>query len=106
MERWGAMNMVAVRDFLSTLNNLAQSGLPASGWLRFAEYGGGAAPHASAGESSSEPWWSGEYAEAGIEPPLEELLDDPVIHLMMRADHLEPEQVRLLLTSRQVQAEP
>jgi hypothetical protein len=89
MERWGAINMVAVRDLLSTLNNLAQSGLPASG-----------------GESSSEPWCDGEYAEAGIEPPLEELLDDPVIHLMMRADHLEPEQVRRLLTSRQGQAEP
>ena len=100
MERWGAMNIVAVRNLLSTLNNLAQSG------LRFAEYGGGAAPHASAGASSSEPWWDGEYAEAGIEPPLEELLDDPVIHLMMRADHLEPEQVRRLLTSRQAQAEP
>jgi hypothetical protein len=106
MERWGAINMVAVRDLLSTLNNLAQSGLPASGWRRLAEHGGLAAPDASGGESSSEPWWCGEYAEAGIEPPLEELLDDPVIHLMMRADHLEPEQVRRLLTSRQGQAEP
>jgi hypothetical protein len=106
MERWGAMNMVAVRDLLSTLNNLAQSGLPPSGWLRFAEHGGAAAPHASVGDSSLEPWWEGEYAEAGVEPPLEELLDDPVIHLMMRADHLEPEQVRRLLTSRQMQAEP
>jgi hypothetical protein len=106
MERWGAMNMVAVRNLLSTLNNLAQSGLPASGWLRLVEHGGGTAPHASAGDSSSEPWWEGEYAEAGVEPPLEELLDDPVIHLVMRADRLEPEQVRRLLTSRQMQAEP
>jgi hypothetical protein len=106
MERWRAINMVAVRDLVSTLNDPAQSGLPASGWLRSAEHGGAAVPDASAGESSSEPSRHGEYAEAGIEPPLEELLDDPVIHLMMRADHLEPEQVRRLLTSRQGQAEP
>jgi hypothetical protein len=99
------MNMVAVRNLLSTLNNLAQSGLLASARLRLAENGGAVAPDVSA-DSSSEPWWDGEYAEAGVEPPLEELLDDPVIHLMMRADHLEPEQVRRLLTSRPVQAEP
>jgi hypothetical protein len=100
------MDMVAVRNLLSTLNNLAQSGLLASGWLPLAESGGVASPAASAGGSSSEPWWEGEYAEAGVEPPLEELLDDPVIHLMMRADHLEPEQVRRLLTSARQQAEP
>ena len=92
--------MVAVRNLLSTLNNLAQSG----GWLPPAENGAAAAPHTSAGDSSSEPWWEGEYAEAGVEPPLEELLDDPVMHLMMRADHLEPEQVRRLFMSGQRQA--
>ena len=26
------------------------------------------------------------YATAGIEPPLEELLDDPIAHLVMRRD--------------------
>jgi hypothetical protein len=94
--------MVAVRNLLSTLNNLAQSGLLAS-WPRLPEHGAAAAPGAAnAADSSSE--WQSAYAEGGVEPPLEELLDDPVIHLMMRADQLEPEQVRRLLTSRQGQA--
>jgi hypothetical protein len=98
--------MVAVRNLLSTLNNLAQSGLLASGWLRAGDTDVAAAP-AVAGASGGA-WEPGEgaYTEAGVEPPLAELLDDPVIHLMMRADRLEPEQVRRLLTSRQGQAEP
>jgi hypothetical protein len=29
------------------------------------------------------------YATAGIEPPLEELLDDPIAHLVMRRDGVE-----------------
>jgi hypothetical protein len=29
------------------------------------------------------------YATAGIEPPLEELLDDPITHLVMRRDGVE-----------------
>jgi hypothetical protein len=100
------MNMVAVRNLLSTLNSLAHSGLVAGGWPRLPEHAGAAAPgDASAGDAASEPWWDGDYVEGGVEPPLEELLDDPVIHLMMRADQLEPEQVRRLLTSRQGQAD-
>lgn len=91
--------MVAVRNLLSTLNNLAQSGLLASGWPRVPEHDGAAAPtDVDTGGFSSRPGES-DYAEGGVEPPLEELLDDPVMHLMMRADHLEPEQVRRLFTS-------
>jgi hypothetical protein len=98
--------MVAVRNLLSTLNSLAQSGLLASGWLRAGEnHGTGAPTVADASGGSWEPA-EGAYTEAGVEPPLEELLDDPVVHLMMRADRLEPEQVRRLLTPRQGQAEP
>ena len=84
--------MVAVRNLLSSLNSLAQSGLHASGW-RDGDHAATVAadPH------------EGPYAEGGVEPPLDELLEDPVIHLMMRADHLEPEQVRLLLTSRRAE---
>ena len=93
--------MVAVRNFLSTLNSLAHVGLVP----RLAERGGAAPERASAGEDS-EPWWEGAYAEGGVEPPLEEVLDDPVIHLMMRADQLEPEQVRRLLISRRGQIDP
>jgi hypothetical protein len=99
--------MVAVRNLLSTLNNLAQSGLVASAWPRLPEHGGAvAAENPAAGDASAAPWWEGEYVEGGVEPPLEELLDDPVIHLMMRADRLEPEQVRRLLTSGERQAKP
>jgi hypothetical protein len=87
--------MEAVRNLLSSLNSLAQSGFVASGWRdsdRVATLVA-AAPD------------EGPYAEGGIEPPLEELLDDPVMHLVMRADRLEPEQVRLLLISGQWRAE-
>jgi hypothetical protein len=98
--------MAAVRDLLSSLNSLAQSGLLAGGWLRLGDNDGAEAPtHAGASASFPEPREDA-YTEGGVEPPLDELLDDPVIHLMMRADRLEPEQVRRLLTSRQWQAEP
>ncbi|HEX5078414.1 MAG TPA: hypothetical protein VFV80_04635 [Geminicoccaceae bacterium] len=94
--------MVAVRNLLSTLNSLAQAGLP-----RFAERAGAATPRpAATTDEASEPWFEGPYVEGGVEPPLDELLGDPVIHLMMRADQLEPEQVRRLLTSRQGQSDP
>ena len=33
------------------------------------------------------------YALAGVEPPLEELLDDQIAHLIMRRDGLEPADV-------------
>jgi hypothetical protein len=33
------------------------------------------------------------YAVAGIEPPLEELLDDPIARLIMRRDGIEPADV-------------
>jgi hypothetical protein len=34
-----------------------------------------------------------------VEPRLEDLLCDPVVRLMMQADHLEPEEVRRQLVS-------
>ncbi len=95
--------MMAVRNLFSTLNSLAQSGLLASGWLRLPEDDGATAPADASAEDPSTDLWH--YAQAGVEPPLEELLDDPVVHLMMRADRLEPEQVRRLLTSRPGQTE-
>jgi hypothetical protein len=95
--------MVAVRNLLSSLNNLAQSGLLASGW-RLGE-SGPVATNADACRPLPEEG-EGPYADGGVEPPLDELLDDPVIQLMMRADRLEPDQVRLLLTSRQWPVEP
>jgi hypothetical protein len=99
--------MVAVRNLLSTLNNLAQTGLVASGWPRLAEQDAAVGPgDGTVREAPPQPWWEGAYVEGGVEPPLEEVLGDPLIHLMMRADRLEPEQVRRLLTSGQGHAEP
>jgi hypothetical protein len=96
--------MVGVRNLLSSLNSLAQSGLLASGWLRHSEHEGAASPNAAAGASAAPS--EGAYTAGGVDPPLEELLEDPVIHLMMRADRLEPEQIRRLLASRRPPAEP
>jgi hypothetical protein len=39
------------------------------------------------------------YAHAGVEPSLEEMLHDPMVRMMMRADGLEPVTVRRLLSS-------
>ena len=47
-----------------------------------------------AADDGAEPWYEGAWAHAGDEPPLEELLRDPVVRLVMRADRLEPAQVR------------
>jgi len=94
--------MVAVRNLLSSLNSLAQSGLHARGWRD--DYGA-TAPAAVAHDVTRD-LGQGAYAEGGVEPSLDELLDDPVIHLMMRADHLEPEEVRFLLTSGRWRSEP
>ena len=96
--------MVAVRNLLSSLNSLAQSGLLASGWLRPAE-DDGAVVRGDTAAARFLPEPDAAYTEGGVDPPLEELLDDPVIHLMMRADRLEPEQVRRLLTSGERHAE-
>ena len=83
--------MVAVRALLSTLNGIAQAGLLAGSRMWPAETPGG-------GGAGDEPEWDeGAYAHAGDEPLLEDLLRDPVVHLVMRADRLEPAQVQRLL---------
>jgi hypothetical protein len=84
--------MVAVRNLLSTLNNLAHAGLLATGRLRPPE------DDAPVDASLPDPWQQ-DYLAGGVDPPLDELLDDPVVHLMMRADHLEPDEVRRQLVS-------
>jgi hypothetical protein len=82
--------MVAVRALLATLNGLTQAGPLARGWAWRSETRDG---------DAGEPWDEGAWAHAGDEPPLEELLRDPVVHLVMRADRLEPAQVRCWLRS-------
>jgi hypothetical protein len=84
---------MAVRPLLATLDGLAQIGSLARD---LAWPGGGPATDTGDG---TEPWPEGAWAHAGDEPPLEELLRDPMIHLMMRADHWEPAQVRRWLGS-------
>jgi hypothetical protein len=84
--------MVAVRALLATLNGLTQAGMVARSWA----WPGGAPTSGvrEADDDDAEPWYEGAWAHAGDEPPLEELLRDPVVHLVMRADRLEPAQVR------------
>ncbi len=84
--------MVAVRALLATLNGLTQAGMVARSWAWPAGAVTGDAREAD--DDDAEPWYEGAWAHAGDEPPLEELLRDPVVHLVMRADRLEPAQVR------------
>ena len=88
--------MVAVRALLLTLNGIAQAGLLAGSRMWPAETPGGGSGATGAADPA-EPWDEGAYAHAGDEPLLEDLLRDPVVHLVMRADRLEPAQVRRLL---------
>jgi hypothetical protein len=81
--------MFAVRTLLSTLNDLAYGGVRAR-----ARYRPASAPRACLDGPSS---WESRYAHAGVEPPLEELLLDPMVRLVMRADRLEQAEVRRLL---------
>jgi len=93
--------MPAVHEIIATLNQFAQARLPAAGWrggafdaTRFVW--GGWMRALPVGPEISEDV-EGIYAHAGAEPPLEEMLSDPVIQLIMRADQLEPAEVRRLL---------
>lgn len=87
--------MAAVRAILSTLTGLAQGSAAlgrASPWRREAEAAAGLAALPGPGD--------GPYAHAGPEPALADLLDDPVVRLIMRADHIEPAEMPRLLGLR------
>jgi hypothetical protein len=92
--------MPAVHEIISTLNQLAQARLPAAGWRggsfdasRFIPAGWMRLPPAGPEVPESV------YAHAGTEPPLEEVLSDPVVQMIMQADRLEPAEVRRLLAA-------
>ena len=88
--------MVAVRTLLATFNGLTHAGVLA----RSGTWPGSAlAGETAAVDDGAEPWYEGAWAHAGDEPPLEELLRDPVVRLVMRADRWEPSQVRRYLRS-------
>jgi hypothetical protein len=84
---------MAVRPPVATLSGLAQIGSLARNFAL-----PGSDPAADTGDRA-EPWREGAWAHAGDEPPLEELLRDPMILLVMRADRWEPAQVRRWLGS-------
>jgi hypothetical protein len=91
--------MPAVHEIIATINQFAQARLPAAAWrgrrleaTRLLPAGWmKAAPLAVVEIPESA------YAHAGVEPPLEEMLSDPVIHLMMQADRLHPAELRRLV---------
>lgn len=75
--------MPVVRDLISTVNRLTQPGSAAAATT----------PAPTDSESAGEP---GRYADAGSEPSLDEVLEDPIVQLMMRADGVEPAEIRRL----------
>jgi hypothetical protein len=87
--------MPAVQDILSTINHFAQARLPVMGSWGFA---GRTDPivrpeHPDAPESA--------YAHAGPEPLLDEILDDPVVQLVMQADRVQAADLEHLLGAKQ-----
>jgi hypothetical protein len=93
--------MPAVQDILSTINQFALARLPVVvGWRaagvearRYSLTGRPIAPVPADCLDLPE----SEYAHAGAEPPLDEVLCDPVVQLIMQADRVRPADVRHLL---------
>ena len=101
--------MPAVHDIISTLNQFAQARFPVAGWrggrldaIRLLSAGWMKPPP---DEIAPEPSESA-YAHAGTEPSLEEMLSDPVVQLIMRADRLQPADVRRMVEHAQRQLAP
>jgi hypothetical protein len=89
--------MAAVQDILSTINQFAQARLPIVASWRPATFeasrsfltGRTVAPDRP--ETPELP--ESEYAHAGPEPLLDEVLCDPVVQLVMHADRVQPAEV-------------
>lgn len=75
--------MPVVRDLISTVNRLTQPGSPTAATT----------PAPADSENAGEP---DRYADAGSEPSLDEVLEDPIVQLMMRADGVEAAEIRRL----------
>ena len=89
--------MPAVQDILSTINQFAQARLPVMGGWRAMGFAGRADPLVSP-EQPDLP--ESAYAHAGPEPRLDEVLDDPVVQLIMQADRVQPADLQHLLGAR------
>lgn len=92
--------MAAVRAIIDTMNELAQAPLRAGSRVWGGrhpgpgERTGAKRAMAAAGPASGPPSLDSRYAHGNVEPPLEEVLRDPIVHLIMRADRLDPADVR------------
>jgi hypothetical protein len=96
---WEARIMTAVQAIIDTVNELAQAPLRAGSRV----WGGGPNTRAAARRAvastraAAVPPPDARYACGNVEPPLDELLGDPIVHQVMRADRLEPADVRRAL---------
>jgi hypothetical protein len=91
--------MAAVRAIIDTVNELAQAPLRASSLVWGGRPGGraGAKRAKAPARTAPEPRTDTRYACGNVEPPLDELLGDPIVHQVMRADRLDPADVRRAL---------
>ncbi len=94
--------MPAVQTLLAALTGkLAPARLPAGGWRRPP---GAAALSVAVAPVRAEEEEEGPYAGAGVEPPLREVLRDPIVRAVMRGDGVSPMEVRRVLrAARRVQ---
>jgi hypothetical protein len=95
--------MPAVHDFLATINQFALARFHVvANWRAAASQASRSfltgRTVGSAGPARPDLPES-ECAHAGREPLLDEMLDDPLVHLMMQADHVQAADVRRLLDS-------
>jgi hypothetical protein len=91
--------MPVVRDFVSALNKLAHAAharLPAAGSpLRGeAPRAGRVIPAARVRVRWPEPGAEGPYVHGGVEPPLEEVLRDPIVRALMHRDGVRAEEIQ------------
>ena len=95
--------MPAVQDILSTINQFAQARLPVMGSWRAMAFAGRGDPQVSPDDLDA---LESAYAHAGPEPLLDEVLDDPVVQLIMQADHVQPAELQDLLGAAQGHVRP
>jgi hypothetical protein len=94
--------MAAVRAITQTLNRLAPARLLAGGWAKGAGSGSAGSATRMSPSGRARPTVpprprEEEYESAGIEPHLEEMLRDPIVQQIMRADSVEAAEVRRML---------
>jgi hypothetical protein len=91
--------MAAVRAIIDTVNELAQVPLRAGSRMWGGVPSGRATARRAVASTKTEAEWPLDmrYASGNVEPPLEELLGDPIVHQVMRADRLDPADVRRAL---------